>query len=174
MEHKYENILEHPPGTVFCASGRMLDINNPDPEIIWIGDIAHALSNMHFFGGHSKKFYSVAQHAVVLCEMADIRCKKEALLHFAPMAYLGMDPNPHAYTLLRKVMIKKYGQSIAAIELVDYYEDKAQQVAYEYIQLGKWSKWTQTMAQLDITKEALLPAEAHRLFQKYFLKYCIS
>lgn len=45
-------------------SGRFVDLYDPDPSTIDLEDIAHALANTGRFGGHCKRFYSVAEHAV--------------------------------------------------------------------------------------------------------------
>lgn len=37
---------------------------DPDPDRIIIEDIAHALSNICRYGGHARKFYSVAEHSI--------------------------------------------------------------------------------------------------------------
>ena len=45
-------------------SGKVVDLKAPTPDMISIVDIAHALSMTCRFGGHCKKFYSVAEHSV--------------------------------------------------------------------------------------------------------------
>jgi hypothetical protein len=70
-------------------SGRSFDPFNPDPEVVCIEDIAHALANLCRFGGHCKRFYSVAQHSVLVSEtVKDASLRMEALLHDASEAYL--------------------------------------------------------------------------------------
>ena len=48
-------------------------ITDPDPNELWIEDIAHALSMMTRANGHFPEFYSVAQHCIHCCEEAQAR-----------------------------------------------------------------------------------------------------
>lgn len=66
-------------------SGRQFWPLDPRPEDICIEDIAHALSLKCRFGGHVRRFYSVAQH----CVLASIHGPDRwGLLHDASEAYL--------------------------------------------------------------------------------------
>jgi len=81
-------------------SGKYLDVFNPDPDMICIEDIAHALSNICRFGGHTRHFYSVAQHSVRCCNhFFSIRFSLQALLHDASEAYLLDIPRPIKHRL---------------------------------------------------------------------------
>jgi len=51
------------PNAILIHSGVLFDVFNPKKEDINIIDIAHGLSNICRYGGHSPKFYSVAQHS---------------------------------------------------------------------------------------------------------------
>ncbi len=62
---------------------------DPRPEDIELEDIAHALSNICRFGGHSLQFYSVAQHSVLVSEMLTPENKFVGLMHDATEAYCG-------------------------------------------------------------------------------------
>jgi 5'-nucleotidase len=81
------------------VSGRWVNPFDPDPEQIDAGDIARALANQCRFGGHSRTFYSVAQHSVLVSELVearggDVEDTFAALMHDATEAYLGDMPHP--------------------------------------------------------------------------------
>lgn len=58
------------PNAIIIHSGILFDVFNPKIKDISITDGAHGLSNLCRFGGHSPKFYSVAQHSV-LCSLEE-------------------------------------------------------------------------------------------------------
>lgn len=80
---------------ILVRSGVIFDVFNPLEKDIDINDIAHALSNLCRFGGHSPKFYSVAQHSV-LCSLKGKTYLEqlELLMHDASEAYLIDLPKP--------------------------------------------------------------------------------
>ena len=62
---------------------------DPHPDDLKIEDIAHALSNLCRWTGHSEKFYSVAQHCVLVSENLPSHLQLAGLLHDASEAYLS-------------------------------------------------------------------------------------
>ena len=81
------------------VSGRRVNPFDPDPSQLDVGDIARALANICRFGGHSRVFYSVAQHSVIVSELVEQRGGDAddvfaALMHDASEAYLGDMPHP--------------------------------------------------------------------------------
>jgi uncharacterized protein len=72
---------------------------DPDPEEVHILDIAHSLSMQCRYAGHSLRFYSVAEHCVLLARKAQElqhmkRTVANLLLHDAAEAYLVDVPRP--------------------------------------------------------------------------------
>jgi len=70
-------------------TGKVFDLAEPKEEMVDIVDIAHALSQMCRFTGHSDKPYSVSEHCCHCRDIAAEPFRLEALLHDAPEAYYG-------------------------------------------------------------------------------------
>lgn len=79
---------------IITASGKYIDPIEPKDDAIDIIDIAHALSMICRANGHTRIFYSVAQHSIACAlEAAERGLSKEiimgCLLHDASEAYLS-------------------------------------------------------------------------------------
>src|ERR1039458_2829532 len=81
-------------GSIRTYSGLIFWPLNPDPALIRIEDIAHSLAHQCRFGGHSRVFYSVAQHSVRVSEICATEDALWGLLHDASEAYLVDVPAP--------------------------------------------------------------------------------
>lgn len=70
--------------------GKYVDPFNPDPDKISIIDIAHSLSQLCRFNGHTNKFYSVAEHCILVASRMTTREDQlAALMHDASEAYMA-------------------------------------------------------------------------------------
>lgn len=67
---------------------------DPRPDEVDILDIAHSLSMQCRYGGHSRFFYSVAEHCVLLSHAVPADLAFSALMHDAAEAYLVDVPRP--------------------------------------------------------------------------------
>lgn len=84
-----------PPQNWFQSfTGRHIAVDQPNPEVVDINDIAHALSNLCRWGGHSNVFYSIAEHGIRLARLLPPDLKMIGLLKDAPKAYVGEAQRP--------------------------------------------------------------------------------
>ena len=74
---------------ILTHSGRAFDLLAPAAADIQLADIAWALSHLCRFTGHTRTFYSVAEHCIRTAWLVEPQHKLEALLHDATEAYLG-------------------------------------------------------------------------------------
>jgi hypothetical protein len=95
-----------------------LDLCNPQVEQIDLLDIAHALSQVCRFAGHTSEFYSVAQHSVIVSRTVPPPYGLLALLHDAAEAYVGdvtspLKPHLTDYAAIedriQAVILKRFG-----------------------------------------------------------------
>ena len=75
-------------------TGRQFWPLDPRPEEVAVEDIAHALSQQCRYAGHTRVFYSVAEHSVWCSRLVPPRHALAALLHDAAEAYLVDLPRP--------------------------------------------------------------------------------
>ena len=87
-------------GTVIeTANFCRFDFVDPRPEQIVIDDIAHALSNICRFGGHTRIHWSVAHHSLLVSRLLKSSGKSRVvqfagLMHDSQEAYVGDIPTP--------------------------------------------------------------------------------
>jgi len=62
---------------------------DPDPGSVSLFDIAHALAHVCRWGGHTRCFYSIAQHSIHVSRLAPPHLAFHALMHDAAEAYVG-------------------------------------------------------------------------------------
>lgn len=79
--------------SIKTVTGRMVPILTMEPHHVDLYDIAHALSMKCRFGGHSKTFYSVAEHSVRVLDLCEDWCATpieqfHAIFHDATEAYI--------------------------------------------------------------------------------------
>lgn len=75
-------------------SGARFHPLDPRPDEVDPVDIAHALSLLCRYGGHVDRFYSVAEHCVLMSEAVPAEHALAALLHDATEAYVVDVPRP--------------------------------------------------------------------------------
>jgi hypothetical protein len=98
-----DNIIEFPfgggepqrfGGWIQTYTGDRIYPLDPKPEEINIEDIAHSLSLQCRYNGHCERFYSVAEHSLLLSYLVEPEYALDALMHDASEAYLADIPRP--------------------------------------------------------------------------------
>ncbi len=156
------------------TSGQYLDVFNPDPEHINIEDIAHALSNNCRFGGHTRRFYSVAQHCIFGAKALygyakDHTLALQFLMHDATEGYMLDLPRPIKREMKEYSVIEdRLMEAIAAkfnipypfppeVKLMD-------QTALEY-------EWENIVTADNCELLCYTPGEAKKIFLELFTRY---
>jgi uncharacterized protein len=158
---------------------------DPDPEQLDAGDIARALANLSRFGGHTRVFYSVAQHSVIVSRLVEERGGDAedafaALMHDATEAYLGDMPHPikHRSPLgtafkaaedqLEEVLRERFRikPDVPEIKRVDRALLATERRAFS----GENWHWPELdgVAPLDLELTAWAPDEAERAFRRRY------
>jgi len=74
---------------ILTYSGRKFYPTAPRAEDVSVRDVAHALSMLCRFTGHCHRFYSVAEHSVLVSQLVPAQHALWALLHDAAEAYVN-------------------------------------------------------------------------------------
>jgi hypothetical protein len=159
---KEENL--YTPNSIRTFTGYYFNYLKMDPESINIEDIAHALSNMPRWLGHTKKFFSVAQHCC-WCHDANIEPEDERLerlMHDATEAYLGDCPSPLKSLLpqykeleekLSVVIAKKFGYNYPYSPATKLVDRAALEIEWEDMKLeDKMECWSPEKAKTEFLK----------------------
>lgn len=118
IKNKWQEENLYTPDSIRTYSGKYINLINPVPDDILIEDIAHALAKQPRFAGHLPVDFSVAQHSLLCCKLAQKENKLAALMHDASEAYLLDIPTPLKARLkdykkieanLMSVIAKKFG-----------------------------------------------------------------
>ncbi len=166
-------------------SGRRFYPLDPRAAEVDIADIAHGLAMTCRYGGHAIRYYSVAEHAVIVSQYVDQRFAREALLHDSAEAYIGDMIRPLKHTpqmlefrnaeeLIERAVFERFGivqtdESRAAVKLID---DRI--LVDEIGALMRnppmyWEKLAVTEP-LGASIAALMPAHAEHVFVSRFLE----
>lgn len=177
----FHDIHKHEDGVFNTASGRLINIYNPEPDSIILSDIANSLSKICRFGGHIHDFYSVAQHSVLVAAMADSDIKMEALMHDAAEAFVGDMIKP-LKTIIGKqfddiedrfmqIIVDKFELDMAKMYRVKEYDLAALSLEHNVLQMQNPKPWHTTTTVLGVAHRMLPPVEAKAEFLLAFKAY---
>lgn len=143
-------------------TGRKYWPMDPRPEDICIEDVAHALSNLCRYTGHTVRFYSVGEHSLVVERLAPEEMKFPALMHDAHEAYINDIAKPFKLCLpqYQEVEDANWRALAEAFEIdpvlpVEIKEiDKA---VFRAERLQLMSSWTGPLVDADTVGEGFTP-----------------
>ncbi|KKL18809.1 hypothetical protein LCGC14_2471800 [marine sediment metagenome] len=111
---------------IITYTGKSFNLLEPKPEMVCIEDIAHSLAYQCRYTGHTREFYSVAQHCVLMTRNPDLPGDPMGkLLHDAGEAYIGDIARPwksllsvsigHGHCGISNEPIRKFEQKIQRV-----------------------------------------------------------
>jgi 5'-deoxynucleotidase YfbR-like HD superfamily hydrolase len=86
--------VEQTKSSISVTGGQFFDLLEPAKSEYDIDTIATALSNICRYTGHVTRFYSVAEHSVLVSRIVPARFSLEGLLHDASEAFVGDVSSP--------------------------------------------------------------------------------
>lgn len=166
----------------------------PESRDVDILDIAHPLANICRFNGHSTRFYSVAEHSILMCEFARKmgHCGENLitfLLHDAHEAYVGdltrpfkqslrqtseflYDVYTKMFTRLDKAIFEGLGFDYTYLELnknlIKCLDNAILAKEKEILFPDSPNKWSLSEKPLDIKIECWAPEKAEKIFLDIF------
>lgn len=169
-----------PPAPFMIASAKVIDLTNPAPGLIRIDDIALALSRICRFAGHTLRFYSVAEHCVMVSRLVPPEAALPALLHDASEAYLGDVTMPLKAVLpAYKAIEHRMEQAIDAAFCIDssqwrteikFADVKMSIIEAHRLMPASPEYWGTAPDDLTVPVEGWPPAEARRRFLERFVE----
>lgn len=149
---------------------------DPRPEEIDIEDIAQALSLKCRYGGHCRRFYSVAEHSVLVSHHVAPEHALWALLHDAGEAYLADVPRPVKPSLqgwkqleagLMRVVCARFGlpsEEPDDVKRADFAITTDEKAAL----MADGPAWAGLLPPLGVKIECLSPMDARAAFMSRF------
>lgn len=160
-------------------TGRQFYPLAPEVDDIDIADIAHALSLICRYGGHVDRFYSVAEHCVLVSQSVPAHDAMWGLLHDAAEAYVGDMVRPLKHHMpdyrliedrLLRVIAEHFGMKGASFSAsVKDADNRILLTERAALMSAPPVAWQQDGLQpLDVEVRGLAPADAEALFLAQF------
>ena len=175
VPNKYDKYIE-------TISGKKFYFLNPDPDDIDINDIAHSLGMQCRYTGHAKTFYSIAEHSLLVADLAEPENAFWGLMHDASEAYLTDVASPikqylSNYKEMEKVIMDaiatKYGLPTEMPEDVHMADRLALMVETDVLMPSGGKDWMANIPNMilpDVTLEFHTPKNAKYAFLDMFEK----
>ncbi len=169
--------------TILTRSGNLFNFLHPEFSDFDIKDIAHALSHICRFTGHTKRFYSVAQHSVAVSHLVPPKLAMQGLLHDAAEAFIGDVAKPLKmllpdYAVIERVVetevLSRFGLDVdldPKVKQADYLQLRIEMRDLMPARAGYMGETLLGLAFCEYPKIQLLSAnDARHLFTKRFIE----
>lgn len=167
---------------ITTISGKFFDILKPEEYEYDVGEIATALSNLCRYTGHVNRFYSVAEHSVLVSRLVPDRLRLAGLLHDASEAYVGDVSSPLKKLLpeykrieqnVQRALAKSFGLEEDVFEHKDIHEadkrmywQERQSVADNGVRDKLWHQDLRATRRVEAM--GMQPVMARRMFMKRY------
>lgn len=169
-------------------TGKRVDLSKPTSDDISITDIAHSLSLLNRFTGHTRLPISVAQHSIMVANYMPKGDKLVGLLHDAHEAYIGDISSPAANlitklsreagvilyikTQIQNKIYKVFGVRPECINysLINYWDIRVR-LAEARDFLGDIEGWESILSPADDHIYLMSPEHAENKFLNLFSEY---
>jgi len=155
-------------------TGALVDLQSFSPDDVRLPDIAHALSLINRYTGHTVLPYSVAQHSVVVSQICQPEHALWGLLHDASEAYLGDVASPLKHMLpqyrtleqhVQRQIAKRFGLTWPMPENVHESDLRALMAEKEWL-MSVEHNWGIEVAPVTVPKVAMSWHVAKEAFEK--------
>ena len=163
---------------IMLQSGAWFDFLDPESSSFTVEDIAHGLANTCRYAGQCSKFYSVAEHSLLVSEIA-VGFEFAALMHDAAEAFLGDVTRPlkqllpeykRIESVVEKAIFARFGLQTPlpyAVKQADLRVLAAEQAQIMPVGTDSWAT-TDGITPAPIRVRHLSPDEARRAFLARF------
>lgn len=142
--NKMDGIHIRPGIHIITYSGKKFNYFEPNVDQVETIDIAKGLAYKPYFGGQTPKFFSIAEHCLLVNDLLPPKVPREirlaALLHDAAEAYIGDMLSPIKAHLplyctvedaILQAVFKKFNLEVSLLRDIKYYDLKAQEIEYD-------------------------------------------
>ncbi len=173
---------EIPNGWIQTYTGKKFHPLEPHLEDIDIEDISWSLSNQCRYNGHCNRFFSVAQHSVILSAY----CKPEdalwGLLHDAAEAYLSDIPRPlkmlpefRFYKIfelqLQQQICRRFGLPLEEPEEIHFLDRKMLVTEARDLMSPLHPEWHYKEPEYEAFSDLITPVSCHRSHEMFMRRY---
>jgi hypothetical protein len=166
-------------------TGRIINLLDPQAGLIELADIAHALAHQCCFNGHTRAFYSVADHSIRVATQLPAPLRLTGLLHDACKAYLGGALQPlkrllPGYVALEEAMwtaiAQRFGLPLVLPAAVKFADRVLLATERRDLIVRTDEVWAtpDTVAPLEDTIHPLTSEEAEDIFLRLFDRYVVD